>query len=100
MSQQKRIRYTDEFKREAVKLLEQSGQTPASVGRNLGVDRTSIPRWREEFGAGRQPEQGEESAATGPDLGELKRLRAEVKQLRMERELLKKATAFFAKESN
>ncbi|EGV33432.1 transposase IS3/IS911 family protein [Thiorhodococcus drewsii AZ1] len=98
MAKQSRRQYTEDFKREAVKLVEEQGRGVAEVARSLGVHRSQIERWRIQYG------QVSSSAGAGHLKGEeaeeLKRLRAEVKQLRMEREILKKAAAFFAKESS
>jgi len=98
MAKQSRRQYTEQFKREAVKLVEEQGRGVADVARSLGVHRSQIERWRERFGQSSAPSRDE--ALRGEEAEELKRLRAEVKQLRMEREILKKAAAFFAKESS
>lgn len=95
MSKQTKRKYTQEFKQEAVKLVIEQGYKVSEAARNLGIDRSILDRWRQELAA-------EVSGETlcGPEREELKRLRAENKQLRMEREVLKKAAAFFAKESS
>jgi len=80
--------YSDEYKREAAKLVEQ-GRPKAQVARELGVANTTIGQWVEHFGSKASHEPANES-------DELKQLREENRQLRMEREILKKATAFFA----
>ena len=80
--------YSDEYKREAVKLVEQ-GRPKAQVARELGVANTTIGHWVEQFGSKAGGETADES-------DELKQLREENRQLKMEREILKKATAFFA----
>lgn len=98
MTKQGRRQYTEEFKREAVKLVDEQGRGIAEVARSLGVHRSQVERWRGQFGQGSRPSMGGE--LRGDEAEELKRLRAEVKQLRMEREILKKAAAFFAKESS
>jgi transposase len=85
--------YTREFKVSAVKLVKEQGYTVIEAGKSLGVDTTSIRNWLKKFG----------SEASGPPIGdaalrvEVRRLREENKRLLMEREILKKATAFFAK---
>ena len=91
MAKQSRRQYTEQFKREAVKLVEEQGRGVADVARSLGVHRSQIERWRERFGQSSAPSRDE--ALRGEEAEELKRLRAEVKQLRMEREILKKAAA-------
>jgi transposase len=98
MANQSRRQYTEEFKREAVKLVDEQGRGIAEVARSLGVHRSQVERWRGQYGQGSTTSKGGE--LRGEEAEELKRLRAEVKQLRMEREILKKAAAFFAKESS
>lgn len=92
-----RRNYDLAFKREAVKLVE-GGLTPAQVGRDLNIRGNLISRWvreMEQDPAQAFPGQGVMKPA---DL-ELDRLRKENARLRAERDLLKKATAYFAKES-
>lgn len=90
-----RRKFAREFKVSAVKLVNEQGYSPAEAARNLGVDATSVRSWVEKFGAeGALAPSGEGAMAA-----ELRRLRKEVTQLRMEREILKKAATFFAKES-
>ncbi len=92
MAKQGRRQYTEEFKREAVKRVEEQGRGIAEVARSLGVHRSQVGRWRGQDGAGSASSRGGE--LRGEEAEELKRLRAEVKQLRLEREILKKAAAF------
>ncbi len=87
--------YTEDFKREAVRLVEVSGRTIPEIAADLGVSRSTLNRWNKDF--------REQNLLSGPDEGtdkELARLRKEIKLLREERELLKKAAAFFAKETS
>jgi transposase len=95
MSKATRRRYTAEFKAEAVALVQDQGYTIADAARALGIDRKLLDRWMAK--AREQPEPG--AAADSRDT-ELARLREEVRKLRIEKEILKKAAAFFAKESN
>ena len=98
MARQRR-QYTLEFKQEAVRLVKAQGLTPAQVARDLGLDRSIVRTWVEKSDAGqlvdapvRQP--------SAPSLEEeVRRLRKENAVLREEREILKKAAAFFAKET-
>ena len=90
-----RRRHTEEFKREAVKLIAEKGYTVSEAARNLGVHVSLLRRWREELEAESKGE-----VLSRDEREELRRLRAEVKRLQMEREILKKAAAFFAKESS
>ncbi len=96
MTKRKRRNYTNEFKEEAVKLVTEQGYSMAEASRNLGINANLLGRWKK---ASEQPEN--ESASPGSMVtiqAELKRLKKENKQLKMEREILKKAAAFFAKE--
>ena len=91
----KREVYDDAFRREAVRILAASGRTIREVGADLGVGVSSLGKWKSQF--------AEEDLLAGPhdDLHkELARLRRENELLRAERDLLKKATAFFAKETS
>lgn len=88
-------RFTREFKVSAVKLVSEQGYSVPEAAKSLGVDPGSIRGWLKKFGS----EAG--NGATGSEgaiKSELRRLREENKRLRLEREILKKATAFFAKE--
>ena len=97
MSKQTRRRYSEQFKADAVRLVEERGYGVSEASRRLGLDRSVLARWRREA----QDGTGERVAATGDEReAELRALREEVRKLRMERDILKKATAFFAKESN
>lgn len=89
----KRRDYTEDFKRDAVALVTEQGYKPTEAARSLGIGANLIRRWKREF----------EEEASGVRLNadereELKRLRKEVRMLRMEKEILKKASQYFAKE--
>jgi transposase len=95
----KRKKYTRQFKEEAIRLLESNERNGRDIARELGVGHAALYRWRRELGLRPAPI-GSVSEALSPDEHEeLRRLRKEVAQLRMDKEILKKATAFFAKES-
>jgi len=91
-------RHTKEFKVEAIRLLE-LGERPASeLARGLGIKRTLLYRWRDELrgkgdaafsGAGRP---------RGDQLSEIVRLKKELKEVKEERDILKKAAAYFARD--
>ena len=98
MAKQGRRQYTEEFKREAVKLVGEQGRGIAEAARSPGVHRSQVERWRGRYGRGSVSSGG--GGLKGEEAEELKRLRAEVKQLRLEREILKKAAAFFAKDAS
>jgi transposase len=97
MTTKTRRRYTDEFKAEAVRLARDSAQPVAQVARNLGIADHLLYRWRaeqqqaEHHGHSRQSMRAEQE--------ELARLRRENATLKQEREFLRRAAAFFAKES-
>ncbi len=97
MEKRKRRKFTPEFKAGAADLVLRTGKTKSEVARDLGVDQTLIGEWvkRARIDAG----QGPPGALTTSEREELARLRKENRELRMERELLKKAAAFFAKEN-
>jgi transposase len=89
----KRREYTEDFKRDAVALVTEEGYKPSEAARSLGIGDNLIRRWKREF----------EEEASGARLGadereELKRLQKENRLLRMEKEILKKASQYFAKE--
>lgn len=93
-----RKRYSREFKLEAVKLVTERGVTLAQAARDLGVHVNVLRAWVREHRADPThafPGHGVQK----PEEGELTRLRREVARLKMERDILKKAAAFFAKES-
>ena len=87
--------YPDEFKREAVALLETSGRPLGQIARDLGVSTQALRSWRR----APESESGEREALRTHEREELRRLRDENRVLRQERDLLVKAAAFFAKES-
>jgi transposase len=88
--------YTEEFKREAMQLVTQQGYTIAEAARSLGIPENLLGKWkRRSEGQGASASEG---VLNGDERAELKRLRAENKRLLMEREILKKAAAFFANE--
>ena len=94
MSKRERRRHSDEFKREAVKLVTEQGLSVAQAARDLDVNENLLRRWKRKFA-----DESEESLSESEQM-ELARLREENRRLRMEREILKKATAFFANEKN
>jgi transposase len=98
MSKKTRRQYTEQFKADAVRLLEEEGYGLTEAGRRLGVDCSCLARWRRERRD--RPQGGGEPAMASEGDAELRQLREEVRKLRMERDILKKAAAFFAKESS
>jgi transposase len=93
----KRQKYSKEFKHDAVRLVTEQGYSIAEAARNLGLNYNMLGRWKRESKEREDAFRG--NGKLTPDQLELRRLQAENRQLRMEREILKKATAFFAKES-
>ena len=95
---EKRAKYTKEFRLEAIKLVTDHGYSQAEASRSLGVNPRNLNRWINEFSNCRK-NFIQIKAGSSFDEEELQQLRKEVKRLRMEREILKKAAAFFANES-
>jgi transposase len=94
-----RQHYTKEFKNDAVKLVIEQGYSANEVARRLGINQTNVSRWVREYRQDNEP--SVDGGANRSELeAEVKRLRKENQRLQMEREILKKAAAFFAKESN
>jgi len=96
MARQRRS-YTREFKVEAVKLVTQKGYSVAESARSLDIGQTLLRSWKVAFD--KQPDQAFPGNGNLPAIeAELRQLKAENKRLQMECDILKKATAFFAKE--
>jgi transposase len=94
----KQKRFTKEFEDEAVRLALTSGRTRRSIAADLGVGLSTLTRW---IGRGRDSQPAPPDGLQQPDLAaELKRLRRENEVLRQERDILKRATAFFAREGS
>lgn len=96
MTKTVRSRYTLEFKQEAVRLV-QTGQSMAAVSRSLGLVEQTLFNWVKASREGRLT--GVDSKPVSAEQMEISRLRAELARVKMERDILKKATAYFAKES-
>jgi transposase len=94
----KRRSYTPEFKREAVKLITEKGYSVAEAARTLGIHETLLRSWKQTL-----QEQGDQAFPGNGRLPaieeELRQLRADNKRLLAERDILKKAAAFFAREA-
>ena len=97
MTKKTRRRYSDEFKADAVSGVTEQGYSVSEAARRLGVDRSLLDRWcrkhRQQVSS--TPEQQEDDRDA-----EIKKLREEVRKLQVEKDILKKAAAFFAKESS
>jgi transposase-like protein len=93
----KRKSFTAEFKREAVRLLESSKKQPSDLARELGVRRNQLYKWKEQLSRrGEKAFPGQGRRIVRDD--ELSRLRRELERVKEERDILKKAAAYFAKE--
>lgn len=97
MEKRKRRSFSRQYKAEVVELIRKSGKSIGAVARELDLSETAVRHWvrQAEIDLGRGPA----GALTTAEREELAQLRKRVKTLEMEREILKKATAFFAKES-
>ena len=98
MTEHKRRQYTAEFKKEAVELVTRENYTVAEAASSLDISRNMLDRWRREY----REREKDAFPGTGHQAGEaeeIRRLREENRRLRLEKEILKKAAAFFARES-
>jgi transposase len=93
MGRRTRPTYSPEFRAEALRRVRTSGEPIAAIARELGITQGSLRTWMKASLPAADP------ALTIDERTELQQLRKEVVRLRMERDILKKATAFFAKES-
>lgn len=97
MSKRTRRTFTAEYKAEVVALVKKSGKTAERIARELGLTSSSVRKWVKDADA--EFERGNRKPTGESEREELLRLRKELQQVRMERDFLKKAAAFFAKES-
>ncbi len=95
---EQRRKFTREFKLEAVRLVKDRGVSAAQAAKDLGVHLTVLRRWIKDFSS--DPQQAfPGNGQMKPEQLEIQRLRKEVTKLKAECDILKKAAAFFAKES-
>ena len=88
--------FTPEFKAEVVELVRQPGNTAGSVARDLGLTETAVRSWAKQA----DRDQGRRSdGLTSEQLSEMAQLRKELREAREERDILKRAVAFFARET-
>ena len=93
-----RKKYPKEFKLDAISLVLDQGYTRTEAARSLGINANMLGRWVKE----QQSEDGQAFRGNGkltPEQDEIRKLKTQVKRLEMEKEILKKATVFFAKET-
>ncbi|MDQ6697263.1 MAG: transposase [Actinomycetota bacterium] len=97
MDREKRVRrsFSKEFKRDAVELVRSSGKTIAQIARDLDLTESALRNWVSQA----EVDGGVRAGLTTGEHEELARLRKEVRVLREERDILKRATAFFARET-
>jgi len=93
----KRRRFSSEFKQEAIRLVREGGVSIAEAARDLDLCESSLHRWIKRHKIDHGPNLAGE--LTTPEREEIRQLRTKVRRLEMERAILKKATVFFAKES-
>lgn len=94
-----RGKYTREFREEAAKLVVQGGLSVLEASRRLSLSPTTLNNWVKAFKAGKLGDVGKGQRQLSEIEVELARLRRELAEARMERDILKKAAAYFAKES-
>lgn len=91
----KRKRYSASFKAGAVSLVKEQGRSAAQASKELGISETALRRWIEAADV----ESGTKDGMTTAEKAEVRELKRELQVVKMERDILKKATAFFAKEN-
>jgi transposase len=91
-----RRRFDAEFKEGAVRIVRETGKPIAQVARELGINAGTLGNW---MGNRRRRESGDDGVVSESERAELTRLRREVAELRMERDLLKRSTALWVKEA-
>jgi transposase len=91
----KRRSFSASFKEEAVKLVSEGGRSPGKAAKELGISETALRRWIKAS----EVEQGTRVGLTVAEKAEIRELKRELQTVRMERDILKKAVGFFAKES-
>lgn len=90
--------YTQEFKREAVQMMNDSDRSPTEIAMQLGIRRNQLYKWKEQMATKGDVPSAKRGRPRKEDQSETTTLRQEVKRLREENEILKKAAAYFARE--
>jgi transposase len=96
--ERKRVRFSKEFKLEAVRLLRLGEKPAARLAAELGVARNQLYKWQAQLDKAGEAAFGGPGRKSVPDRSEVERLKAELKRVTEERDILKKAAAYFAKE--
>ena len=94
-----RGKFTREFKEEAVKMVTEGGLTIPEVGRRLSIPKSTLGYWVQITKEGKLLDTRKKQTPVTEDEMEVARLKREIAELKMERDILKKAAAYFAKES-
>lgn len=94
-----RRQYTKEYKLDAISLVLDQGHTPSEVSRSLGINANMLRRWIREYQANDAGQAFRGNGKLTSEQEEIWQLKAQIKQLKLEREILKEATVFFAKET-
>ena len=94
MKKRNRRAFTLEFKREAIRMVDESEKTIAQISKELGIGNNLISRWRRE-----QADQVVEVSRVDDKDAQIRRLEAELRDLKEDHDILKKAAAYFAKHS-
>ena len=92
-------KYTKEFRLEAVKLVTEGGLSVPEAGRRLSLPPSTLNTWVKAYNAGKLGEVGKNHKPLSDTEFELARIKRELAEVKMERDILKKAAAYFAKES-
>jgi len=92
---EKRNKYDREFREGAVRIVKETGKPIAQIARDLGINEGTLGNW---VARDREARQGTDGLSTS-EVEELKRLRAEVAELRMERDVLKRSVVLWVKEA-
>jgi transposase-like protein len=94
----KRGRYPREFKIEAVRMLNEGRKRPADIAMELGIKRTLLYRWKDQLESRKEKAFPGSGKPKKEDLSDLTRLRQELREVKEERDILKKAVAYFTKD--
>ena len=94
-----RKRYSKEFKLDAISLVVDQGYTQAEAANSLEINPNMLGRWIKERQADDDGQASRSNSTLSPEQEEIRKLKAQVKQLELEKKILKEATVFFAKET-